>query len=226
MVNWAIIIHLYKEKRNQPFMNFANYFSKQARKPKGLFGRFYMSRVFDKGNARLNALVYQTMDMKNHEQALEIGFGTGTQIHSLARNVDTGHVQGIDFSETMAGIARKKNRAHIKQGKVTLTVGNFDTAEYDPNTFDCIFSVNTIYFWKAPEHTLDRVHHFLKPGGRLVLGFHELKDLEKMNLDPKVFTHYSPEKITRLLSEKFTRVKIITDSDSPPPVRYAGIAVK
>ncbi|MCP3901277.1 MAG: hypothetical protein GY707_16350 [Desulfobacteraceae bacterium] len=31
-------------------MLFSNYFSKQARHPSGIFGRFYMSRIFKKGN--------------------------------------------------------------------------------------------------------------------------------------------------------------------------------
>ena len=37
-------------------MNFETFFSKQARKPTGLFGRLIMSKIFDLGNAVLNDL--------------------------------------------------------------------------------------------------------------------------------------------------------------------------
>lgn len=32
--------------------------------------------------------------------------------------------------------------------------------------FDRLFTVNTIYFWEDPAHTLSEVHRVLKPGGR------------------------------------------------------------
>ena len=38
-------------------MNFSSFFSEQARRPDGLFGRVVMSIVFDKGNAFLNDFV-------------------------------------------------------------------------------------------------------------------------------------------------------------------------
>jgi len=61
-------------------MSFSTFFSKQARKPTGIFGRFYMSRVFEKGNAELNALVYEALSIRENDHILEIGFGTGTLI--------------------------------------------------------------------------------------------------------------------------------------------------
>jgi hypothetical protein len=48
-------------------MNFTTYFSRQARKPAGIFGRFYMSRVFEKGNAELNALMYETLSIQEND---------------------------------------------------------------------------------------------------------------------------------------------------------------
>lgn len=61
-------------------MNFTTYFSKQARKPTGIFGRFYMSRVFEKGNVELNALMYETLSIRDNDHILEVGFGTGLLI--------------------------------------------------------------------------------------------------------------------------------------------------
>jgi hypothetical protein len=42
-------------------MAFKTFFSQQARKPSGWFGRWIMSGIFDFGNARLNRLVYDIL---------------------------------------------------------------------------------------------------------------------------------------------------------------------
>lgn len=82
-------------------MNFSSYFSKQARKPAGLFGRFIMSRVFEKGNAELNALVYASLSVRDNDHVLEIGFGTGALIKKIAEHSKNGLIEGIDFSKSM-----------------------------------------------------------------------------------------------------------------------------
>ena len=181
-------------------MNFATYFSKQARKPTGIFGRFYMSRVFEKGNAELNALVYEILSIRENDHILEIGFGTGTLINKIAATLDNGLVEGIDFSKSMVAIAQKKNRKHINNGKVKIHMGDFDDVPFDDNYFDKIFSVNTIYFWKNPDTTISKICRILKPGGKLIIGFNEKSEMEKMPLNKDVFQYYSTQDLTELLS--------------------------
>lgn len=184
------------------------FFSRQARHPKGLFGRFFMSRIFNKGNVRLNGFVRECLDLRNGEKALEIGYGTGFLIQSLADKGDACEIHGIDSSAAMADLARKKNREHIRAGRVCLRHGNFDGEPYAPGSFDCVFTVNTIYFWKTPEQTLEKIHGMLKPGGRLVIGFHGKADMQKKALDTEVFTYYTTQDVADLLSGNFSRVDI------------------
>jgi ubiquinone/menaquinone biosynthesis C-methylase UbiE len=181
-------------------MNYSRYFSKQARKPTGIFGRFYMSRVFEKGNAELNALMCETLSIRGNDHILEIGFGTGTLIKKIADHLDNGLIEGVDFSKSMVAIAQKKNRNHIKNGKVKFHLGDFDEVTFDDNCFDKIFSVNTIYFWKNPKTTISKIFRILKPGGKLVIGFHDKTDMEKMPLNKDVFQYYSTHEIKKLLS--------------------------
>lgn len=91
-------------------MNYTKYFSKQAKKPSGIFGRFYMSRVFEKGNAELNALTFDTISIEENNHALEIGSGTGTLLKNIADNLSKGIIEGIDFSEPMVAIAKKEEQ--------------------------------------------------------------------------------------------------------------------
>ena len=66
-------------------MNFSSYFSEQARKPGGLFGRMVMSRVFDQGNAFLNDFVNELLSVHIDDRIIEIGFGTGKLIYKMAQ---------------------------------------------------------------------------------------------------------------------------------------------
>jgi ubiquinone/menaquinone biosynthesis C-methylase UbiE len=181
-------------------LNFTTYFSRQARKPAGIFGRFYMSRVFEKGNAELNALMYETLSIRENDHVLEIGFGTGTLVKKIAALLNNGLVEGVDFSKSMVAIAQKKNRKHINSGKVKIHLGDFDEVLFDDNCYDKIFSVNTIYFWENPGTTISKICRILKPGGKLIIGFHDKNEMEKMPLNRDVFQYYSTHDITGFLS--------------------------
>jgi len=181
-------------------MNYSTYFSKQARKPTGIFGRFFMSRVFEKGNVELNDLMYESLSIQRNDHILEIGFGTGKLIKKIAARLDNGIVEGIDFSDSMVAIAQKKNRTHIKNGKVMIHLGDFDEHPFEANAFDTIFSVNTIYFWKNPEITISKICRILKPGGKVLIGFHEKSEMQNWPLNKDVFQYYSTHDVTQLLS--------------------------
>ena len=189
-----------QDQNNGIKMNFSTYFSKQARKPTGIFGRFYMSRVFEKGNAELNDLMYKTLSIGRNDHTLEIGFGTGTLIKKIADHFDNGLIEGVDFSKSMVAIAQKKNKKHINNGKVKINLGDFDEVLFDDNCFDKIFSVNTIYFWKNPKTSISKIYRILKPGGKLVVGFNDKNEMKKMPLNKDVFQYYSTQDVTELLS--------------------------
>lgn len=181
-------------------MIFSTYYSKQARKPSGIFGRFVASRIFEKGNTELNALMYETLSISKSDHVLEIGFGTGKLIKEIADHLGKGIIEGIDFSKTMVEMAKKKNRTHINNGKVKIHSGDFDEMPFDDNCFDKIFTVNTIYFWKNPNATIFKIYKMLKSGGKIVIGFHDKSEMENMPLNRDVFQYFSTDDLTALLS--------------------------
>ncbi|MCG8638158.1 MAG: class I SAM-dependent methyltransferase [Desulfobacterales bacterium] len=208
-------------------MIFSNYFSKQARKPAGLYGRFYMSRVFEKGNAELNDFLFHILSAEPADHLLEIGFGTGTLIKRIAQTMDTGFVEGIDFSKTMVAAAQKKNCGFIRNKKVNLHLGDFNTADFPENRFDKVFTVNTIYFWENPDVAMSKISTILKPGGKLVIGFNEKKTMEKMPLNKTVFRYYSPRDVSDLFSSsgRFKEIEVRARQGEKNPCYCAvGIA--
>jgi SAM-dependent methyltransferase len=93
-----------------------------------------------------------------------------------------------------------KNKRFLKRGKVKIQLADIESVQFNENSFDKIYSINTVYFWKEPNTTISKICHFLKPGGRLYIGFHDKKEMETMSLDPNIFNLYSPNEISELLS--------------------------
>jgi ubiquinone/menaquinone biosynthesis C-methylase UbiE len=180
-------------------MNFSTFFSEQARRPKGLFGRMVMSIVFDQGNAFLNSFVNELMSVQIDDRIIEIGFGTGKLIYKMAQQIEKGLIEGVDFSRTMASIAKKRNKKNIAKGKVKIVEGNFDEMPYKKDSFTKACSVNTLYFWSKPEHTAKKIAEILKPEGRLILAFEDIEQLKQWKLDKNVFHLYTKDEVRNLL---------------------------
>ena len=174
-------------------MSFPTFFSQQARKPSGVFGRLVMSAIFNIGNSKLNRFVNEIMSIQENDHILEIGFGTGKLIYEMARQMDQGLIEGVDFSSTMVSIAHKRNKKHIAGGKVKLLKGNFDEMSFQKKGFNKACSVNTIYFWPKPENTVRKIADLLEPGGKFVAAFEDIAQLEHRQLNNEVFNLYSKE---------------------------------
>jgi len=180
-------------------MKFSTYFSKQARKPEGIFGRIVMRMVFDQGNAFLNNFVNELMSVQTDDRILEIGSGTGKLINKMALKIDNGFIEGIDFSSEMVSIARKRNKGNIAKEKVRIVEGNFDEMSYEKDSFTKACSVNTLYFWPSPSSTTKKLAEILKPCGKLVLAFEDIEQLKRRNLNQDVFNLYSKNEVQGLL---------------------------
>ncbi len=180
-------------------MNFSTFFSKQARRPEGLFGRIVMRMVFDQGNAFLNNFVNDLMSVQTDDRILEIGSGTGKLIKKMACKIDKGLIESIDFSSEMVSIARKRNKENIAKEKVKIVEGNFDEISYEKDSFTKACSVNTLYFWPSPASTTKKLAEILKPGGKLILAFEDIEQLKQRKLNQEVFHLYSTDEVQKLL---------------------------
>ncbi len=208
-------------------MSFKEFFSKQAQRPSGLFGRMIMSQIFEKGNAPLNALIKGQVAPRKTDHILEIGFGTGVLIRNMTEDVSRGVIEGIDFSETMVSIAKKKNRRYIASGRVVIRKGRFEEQSYHEDFFDKICSANTIYFWSDPVGTAQKIRRILKPGGKLVLGFEDGEQMKKKPLSSKIFRFYSPADVKQLLIDcGFTGAIDIVSEERKLSILNCVVAVK
>ncbi len=190
-------------------MSLSIFFSKQARKPEGLFGRFFMSPFLERGNSNMNNFVKELLAIQDNDRVLEIGFGPGRLTKEIADQLNCGFVKGIDISESMLLVAQKKNKSHIQQGKVSLQLGDFDKIIFEPNSFNKICSVNTVYFWPEPVATAKKILNLLALEGKVFLAFQDKKQMESQFLSNEIFSLYQESEVRDLLLKAgFSRVEI------------------
>ena len=112
----------------------------------------------------------RAIGLSQGERVLEIGYGTGHGLVSLANAVgQTGQVHGVDLSSGMTAVARARiESAGVRN--VTLTVGDADVLCFRSNVFDAVFMSFTLeVFESAVPNVLAEVRRVLRNGGRLGL---------------------------------------------------------
>lgn len=202
------------------------YFSRQASKPAGLFGRLIMTKIFNKGNADINKRVLQTLALTKTDTVLEIGFGPGLLIKAISDIVTEGHIHGIDYAKDMIDVATKTNADAIKRGQITLQLGNSEQLPYPDNSITKVCAVNVIYFWQNPKANLDEIYRVLSPGSKIVIGFRNAEQMQQLDLDPTIFNTYSNQAVLDCLQQSgFIDTEII-QYDDQPLVSFCAIGTK
>ena len=101
------------------------------------------------------------------ERVLDIGCGCGATVLALAKGVGAdGHVLGVDISDPMLEVARRRITAGgLPQAEALLA--DAATHRFDPGQTDLIFSRFGVMFFDAPVEAFINLRRALAPGGRL-----------------------------------------------------------
>jgi ubiquinone/menaquinone biosynthesis C-methylase UbiE len=161
-----------------------------------------IGNIMSHETAALNAAVLGVLALEPTDRVLEVGFGHGRTVETAAAIVTDGFVAGIDLSETMARMARRRCRRFIEQGRVRLEVGDSSRLPFPDQSFDKVFSVHTIYFWTDPLAHLRELHRVLKPGGRLAIGLRpQAPGSGAGDFPDTVYTFYETEAVRELVAQ-------------------------
>ena len=127
----------------------------------------WLGGIFERNHAE-KALSY--LKIENGETVLEIGFGTGHCLQQIALSVGkTGKAYGIDISNGMLQVTRKKLEKSGLMDRVELYHGDASKLPFINETFDVVFMSFTLELFDTPEITqlLNEVRRVLKARGRL-----------------------------------------------------------
>jgi ubiquinone/menaquinone biosynthesis C-methylase UbiE len=88
----------------------------------------------------------------------------------------------------------------INNGTLKLSLENICKTAFDDNTFDKIYTVNTIYFWKELEKCFSEIKRILKPNGIFMNAIYTKEYLNKI-----IYTKYGFNKYTVEEMEEITK---------------------
>ncbi len=125
------------------------------------------------------------MTVADGDNVLEVGCGTGRNLHILAKNYPNANFWGLDASEAMLEIAiAKADSKRLTNVSFALALADEYGREKDlgcDKPFDAIlfsYSISMISTWKA---TIQKAIDELRPGGRLYLvDFHDQLGLPRV----------------------------------------------
>ncbi len=133
-----------------------------------------LSRVYDLIAAgperRAREIGLTLLGAREGEAVLEIGFGPGSALVSLARAVGTrGRVCGVDLSEGMLRVAYRRLEKAGLASRVDLERGDASRLPYPDASFDAVFMSFTLEVFDQPTMStvLSECRRVLGPGGRL-----------------------------------------------------------
>jgi len=128
------------------------------------YSRFYdliFGPVFQSGRERAPLL----LDLGPGMRLLEVGVGTGLSLPVLPKNI---HITGIDLSEKMLGIARRRLEKEHLADNVDLLKMDATSLEFPDSSFDRVLAAYFISTVPDPVRVIREMKRVCRPGGYLV----------------------------------------------------------
>ncbi len=100
---------------------------------------------------------------------LDIATGTGDLAIAFAQNSNADKVIGLDLSDGMLSVARKKTENSSFKDRVSFVKGDSEALPFDDNSFDAITVSFGIRNFENLEKGLSEIYRVLRPGGIFVI---------------------------------------------------------
>lgn len=116
------------------------------------------------------------MNLKGNEHVLDLCCGTGKSTLACFDVLPDGTITGVDNSEEMLAVARKKFSAEVNTGKAEFILQDAMNLDFADNSFDAIFMAYGLRNMPDYEKCVQGLYRILKPGGTLCIHDYSLAD--------------------------------------------------
>jgi ubiquinone/menaquinone biosynthesis C-methylase UbiE len=196
----------------------------QLRRPDGDAG-IQTGDWMNRGNIQMNLDTIEALDASAGDNILEIGMGNGFFVNKIVQKHTSIKYTGADFSEVMIAEANRINAAWINSEQVNFALTDVAAMPFKNESFNKIFTINTIYFWEDAATILTELKRVLQPNGKLLITLRPKRQMINYPFTKYGFHMYSKEEVEQLLIENgFSILKSVEIQE--PDFELNGAMVK
>jgi ubiquinone/menaquinone biosynthesis C-methylase UbiE len=151
--------------------------------------------------------VLDNINIEPDNTILDIGFGNGYLINKLFKqNNNNITIYGIEISKDMLNKVKHKNMEKVNNGSLKLFLENISKTSFEKNTFDKIYTINTVYFWNELDKCFSEIKNILKPNGIFMNVIYTKEYLNKIIYTKYGFNKYTVEEIEKITEENGMKI--------------------
>ncbi|MCB0457331.1 MAG: bifunctional demethylmenaquinone methyltransferase/2-methoxy-6-polyprenyl-1,4-benzoquinol methylase UbiE [Flavobacteriaceae bacterium] len=113
--------------------------------------------------------VVKLVQQRNPQSILDIATGTGDLALQFAEKTNAARIVGLDLSDGMLSVAKKKAAKKLLDSKVEFIKGDSEALPFDDHSFDAISVSFGIRNFDNLEKGLAEIHRVLAPGGLFIV---------------------------------------------------------
>ncbi|KAL4234230.1 hypothetical protein ACF0H5_005881 [Mactra antiquata] len=186
----------------QEFLDNQQYSNNGILRYEKIFGRTFIST----GGLDTTKEFVDRLELKPGQVILDVGCGIGGSAFYMVKEYGV-KVVAIDLSSNMINIGyQRAKEVGVNEDEVQFEVADATKREYKPETFDVIYSRDTILHIPDKLSLFQKFFKWLKPGGKLFISDYCCSDEEhsdhfKAYVQQRGYTLLSPNKYGEVLSQ-------------------------
>lgn len=192
-------------------------FAAQLRKPVGEFG-LVVGEKMNKGNVHMNRFTIEALAVAPGDTILEIGMGNGFFVKDILDVHPSVTYAGCDYSELMVQESIKLNSGFINEGRAQFFTTAANKLPFKSETFNKVFTVNTLYFWDDYDAVFNEIKRVLKPTGELIISIRPKSLMQYYPFVQYGFTMFSAEEAKDLLLKNGFAVTSTIEREEPEQI--------
>lgn len=196
----------------------------QLRKPSGEEG-VKISSWMNQGNLQINHDTLKILNADAEEAILEIGMGNGFFVQEILKDNPLVKYCGCDFSDVMVAESKKINAPWVQNKQAEFIQASVDNLPFEKNSFDKVFTLNTIYFWDNEPAALSELKRVLKADGLLIITLRPKRQMITYPFTKYGFNMFSKEDVVELL-EKNGLTVLNTYENNETPFELNGETIR
>lgn len=186
----------------------------QLRQPSGESGRL-TGEWMNRGNVQINLDTLKILAAAAGDTILEAGMGNGFFVKEIVQKDASIKYTGADFSDIMVAEASRINEQWKNNGQVNFVLTDIAAMPFGNESFNKIFTINSIYFWDDAEKILAELKRVLQPNGKLIITLRPKRQMQNYPFVKYGFTMFSKEEAEKLLTQNGFIVTQTVENQEP-----------